>query len=348
MVVTDGSYYQAYSYEIVIDELFDVYKGVLKKLLHPAGYAAWGVYDLKKVISIQANAIKQEVERNSSFFDAVYYVENFIWSISKSFTDDITSSDSKSIYVQQGAIAESITSSDSKSISVRPATVTDAVAPSDVSTVYVIPAIIAELVATSDTRIFDYYKYITDILDTPVEIFTIDSPGRHEDVLLPQTETLILSTTKALSDIQLTEDSVIIFDTSPGSILDSVVATDYLSIDKGLFYSDSIISPTDIMKFIINLSTILESATPTDSISIATSPAKIQETLSASESFVFSGAKSLNDNISGMMYAANDAYCTTDYTSEDYVYIPELLCDFVKYPITDAVTPAETFTYVFD
>jgi len=53
--VQDGQYYQTYSYQIEVDELFSKYSGVVKNLLHPAGYNMYGAlskYDSKNITAI--------------------------------------------------------------------------------------------------------------------------------------------------------------------------------------------------------------------------------------------------------------------------------------------------------
>ncbi len=87
MIIYDGIYYQRYSYEIVINELFDLYKGVLKKLLHPAGYAAWAVYDLIDIILTNFTTGKIDIERNSTFIDIVFTEMLNTFEISKQLDD---------------------------------------------------------------------------------------------------------------------------------------------------------------------------------------------------------------------------------------------------------------------
>lgn len=52
--IQDGYYYQAFSYEISIDEQLDDYKSVLKTLIHPAGMALFGNYEIYNLIEIGA------------------------------------------------------------------------------------------------------------------------------------------------------------------------------------------------------------------------------------------------------------------------------------------------------
>jgi len=90
MVLYDGIYYQKYSYVIVISQLFDSYKGAMKKILHPAGYAAWGVYDLQRVLQVNLTSQKIDVERNAAFQEFVYIIENISKSMSRSIADSVS------------------------------------------------------------------------------------------------------------------------------------------------------------------------------------------------------------------------------------------------------------------
>lgn len=50
--IQDSRYYQAYSYVIKIDEKLDSYKTIVKNLLHPAGMAIFGEYDIRNEFDI--------------------------------------------------------------------------------------------------------------------------------------------------------------------------------------------------------------------------------------------------------------------------------------------------------
>lgn len=50
--IQDSRYYQAFSYVIKIDERLDSYKSIVKTLLHPAGMAVFGEYEIKNEFDI--------------------------------------------------------------------------------------------------------------------------------------------------------------------------------------------------------------------------------------------------------------------------------------------------------
>ncbi len=79
--VQDSRYYQAYSYVIRIDEKLDNYKTIVKNLLHPAGMAIFGEYDirnefdisleLESLIKILAIAQNEELSTSDSQFSDI-------------------------------------------------------------------------------------------------------------------------------------------------------------------------------------------------------------------------------------------------------------------------------------
>lgn len=50
--IQDSRYYQAFSYTLKIDERLDVYKSAVKSLVHPAGMAIFGEYDIRNEFDI--------------------------------------------------------------------------------------------------------------------------------------------------------------------------------------------------------------------------------------------------------------------------------------------------------
>ena len=153
MVIYDGIYYQKYSYEIVINELFDLYRGALKKMLHPAGYAAWGVYDFQKVLNVQLSTEKIDIERNSKILDFVYAIETHIWNMQKVLADTYDSSTvtDNIDYDMQKVLADTYDSS----------TVTDNID-------YDMQKVLADISTIADVNSFSMQRGVADILSSPI------------------------------------------------------------------------------------------------------------------------------------------------------------------------------------
>jgi hypothetical protein len=78
--IQDSRYYQAYSYVIKIDEKLESYKTAVKNLIHPAGMAIFGEYDI----------------RNS--FDVSLELESLIKILAVTVNDEVTSTHDKEIF----------------------------------------------------------------------------------------------------------------------------------------------------------------------------------------------------------------------------------------------------------
>jgi hypothetical protein len=55
MKIQDSYYYQKFSYEILVNKMFDLYKGLVLDLIHPSGLALFGRFRLNtELISDQS------------------------------------------------------------------------------------------------------------------------------------------------------------------------------------------------------------------------------------------------------------------------------------------------------
>jgi len=92
--IQDSKYYQAFSYVVKIDERLEAYKSVVKTLLHPAGMALFGEYDI----------------RNE--FDLSTRLESMIKYLVLTFQDQVGSTDYVSAKDFGKGVTDSITESD--------------------------------------------------------------------------------------------------------------------------------------------------------------------------------------------------------------------------------------------
>lgn len=98
--IQDSRYYQAFSYVLKIDERLENYKSVTKTLLHPAGMALFGEYDL----------------RNE--FDLGTSLESMIKYLALTFQDNVLTGDSQYHFDIHKPLSDSISESDSNIIDV--------------------------------------------------------------------------------------------------------------------------------------------------------------------------------------------------------------------------------------
>lgn len=92
--IQDSKYYQAFSYVVKIDERLESYKSIVKTLLHPAGMALFGEYDI----------------RNE--FDLSTRLESMIKYLVLTFQDQVGSTDSISAKHFGKSVTDSISESD--------------------------------------------------------------------------------------------------------------------------------------------------------------------------------------------------------------------------------------------
>ena len=79
--IQDSRYYQAYSYVIKIDETLQSYKTVVKNLIHPAGMALFGEYDIRNEFDISL-----ELESLIKILSLTFQDEQFINEVGNSDT----------------------------------------------------------------------------------------------------------------------------------------------------------------------------------------------------------------------------------------------------------------------
>lgn len=90
----DSYYYQAFSYVVKVDEQLETYKSILKTLLHPAGMALFGEYDIRNTFDLGASL--QEASRIIilSFQEEVFVLSSVpIKSIHKPLQDSVTTTE---------------------------------------------------------------------------------------------------------------------------------------------------------------------------------------------------------------------------------------------------------------
>ena len=199
MAIYDGYYYQTFSYELIVNELFDDYKSVLKKLVHPTSYAVWSAYDLQKVAQVQLNSYKIDIERGSSFTDVVAIAESdLIFDVTKALEESANIGETFSVGFTLAPIIESpSTASDSDfSIAVALATINETMTSTEsiplfdvgknlaetmvgVETIEVdfVKDTITESVSSASDEFFSFYfdkDTISEIVSASGEVFEVD------------------------------------------------------------------------------------------------------------------------------------------------------------------------------
>jgi len=92
--IQDSKYYQAFSYVIKVDEQLASYKDAVKNIVHPAGMAMFGEYDIRNTFDVSAALESAQQDIILQFNDEVFMTDSTtIKSFVKALADYITTSE---------------------------------------------------------------------------------------------------------------------------------------------------------------------------------------------------------------------------------------------------------------
>jgi hypothetical protein len=85
--IQDSKFYQAFSYVIKIDQSLETYKTIVKNLVHPAGMAVFGEYDLRNEFTINTTIESLIKILSVSLSDKVTSTESYVGFLTKGFNN---------------------------------------------------------------------------------------------------------------------------------------------------------------------------------------------------------------------------------------------------------------------
>jgi hypothetical protein len=180
--IQDSRYYQAFSYVLKLDERLDSYKTAVKTMVHPAGTALFGEF---------------EIQNN---FDISVELESLVKSLALQRTDSFTSTDSISTIAtskalsEESVILEVLTQIISKAL-------TDSVEPTDTNWTHLTTKAVTSTLDTPTDTDWTHLtgKALATSLSTPTDSLIQDLSKALTDSS-PILESLVQSTTKYLED----------------------------------------------------------------------------------------------------------------------------------------------------
>lgn len=95
--IQDSKYYQAYSYVIRIDQELESYKELVKGLLHPAGFAMFGEYQISHNINLALAVQSLSSILRLTFVDSVISIDNILINMTKGLEDMFSTSEAFTI-----------------------------------------------------------------------------------------------------------------------------------------------------------------------------------------------------------------------------------------------------------
>jgi hypothetical protein len=184
--IQDSRYYQAYSYVLKIDEKLESYRSIVKTLVHPAGLALFGDYDIKNefdigvsletmikilLINVQdeisiAASISSKEFGKSVTGDSVSTEDNNVLTFNKSLSDSIESPTDLQVKLFGKQLSESFDITDSVPTKTLNKNLFDDVVATDVVNVGQIDKVSSDIVDISENAAITLTKYISDIDDT--------------------------------------------------------------------------------------------------------------------------------------------------------------------------------------
>jgi hypothetical protein len=183
--IQDSRFYQAFSYVLKLDERLDSYKTAVKTMVHPAGTALFGEF---------------EVQNN---FDISVELESLIKSLALQRTDSVTSVDSTATLNVSKVLAEELVISQVLTQIIGKA-LTDSVEPTDTEWTHLTTkALTSTLDTPSDANwIHDTNKALTTSLNTPTDSLVQELSKAVADSFTP-IDSLIQTTTKYLEETSI-------------------------------------------------------------------------------------------------------------------------------------------------
>ena len=180
--IQDSRYYQAFSYVLQIDERLNTYKTAVRTMLHPAGTALFGEFQitnefnigaaLESLVRILALSLKETAtvtesisskDVSKALTESVLTSEAQTFSISKALADTATSSEAAVLETGK-ALADSINTPNDTGITfLTGKALADSInTPTDASITFAIGTALSETVVATDSATRSMTKYLTD------------------------------------------------------------------------------------------------------------------------------------------------------------------------------------------
>lgn len=317
--IHDGEYYQTYSYVINSQIQFNEYKDILKNLIHPAGFALFGQYEILNSFDIGASLQNLINAFKVALLDVVYTDDTNI-----SFNVNTVLSDSF-------ALSDFLTKSAIKVL-------TDTQSVADSAPKFTFTKSLTDSVTVTD--LINYINTISNLTDSTsmTDLLAVSMIKALADSASAVDAAPNLSTTKVLSDSQAVTDNAT--RTFTKALTDSITVTDLLNyINTGSVLSDAQ-SVTDVSTNTVT-KVLSDSATPTDD-EIFNMTKVLSDTLGAlSDSASIAFTKVLSDSVT----ITDDRTVVPTYPKEDSTTATDLSTYAFTKALADSATPTDVYSY---
>lgn len=188
--IQDSKYYQSFSYVLRIDERLSTYRDAVRTIVHPAGVALFGEYEI------------------SNNFDISLSLQSLVRFLALSFTDEFTTSSDSIKFAIEKYLTESISGDDGTYHFDISKVLADSLdTPTDLPTFATSKVLSDSFDTPTDSAAILTGKSLTDSLSTPDDsVYTFNTGKALSDSLLTPTDTTALVTAKYLTDSTTSED----------------------------------------------------------------------------------------------------------------------------------------------
>jgi hypothetical protein len=237
--IQDSKYYQAFSYVLKIDERLETYKSIVKTLLHPAGMALFGEYDIRNELDISEQLECMLKYLVLTFQDNINTLQGELttYLLTKVLDDSVSLSDFNTIILNK-VLNDSIdTPTDTINFKDFGKSLADNIIPSEV------------------LGPIDFGKSLVDSF-TPSETINAKDFGKALDDSITPSELALLLTSKPLSDAldTLSDSEVMLFDKTINSNL----------LYDGTTLDDNTVTPLE-SSVLLTTKALTDSFTPSES-----------------------------------------------------------------------------------
>jgi hypothetical protein len=188
--IQDSRYYQSFSYVLRIDERLSTYRDAVRTIVHPAGVALFGEYEI------------------SNDFNISLSLQSLVRFLALSFTDQFTTTSDGSITFDiEKSLTESVTEDDSVYHFDISKPLSDSIStPSDSASLLTSKPLSDSISTPSDTTVLDTSKALADSISTPDDsLYALATGKALSDSISTPTDATVLTTTKYLNTDSTTE-----------------------------------------------------------------------------------------------------------------------------------------------
>lgn len=242
MYLQDNHYYQTFSYVIKANQALETYKNIVRQLLHPAGLALFGEYNLQNTFDLSATVKLIARYIMLDFQEEVFAGEDSTWYFAKSLSDSFTAS-TATIYTFIKSLHDIILSTD--------------------TAVYKLDKLLNDVFNITETLTTNVGKYLTDSVTVSESAFSI--VGKEYLDSFWATDTRSIEFAKQLLDTYTADDITTI--QLNKNINDAITGIDTTTIEFSKYLTDSTLVSEMLSSLITKLLT--DTVTISDSGSVS-------------------------------------------------------------------------------